>query len=253
MTFDPATGMWSAVLDLVPGFVKFRANDDWAINYGDTGLDGILNDGGDNIPISEAGTYTLTMKLGYPDYTYSIERSAFDKRAMFFTEGQTLEIFDIGNFNDGYAIEKFKNITSDGATGSNLTFPDTDFPMFRLADAYLMYAEAVLRGGGGSQATALDLVNAIRTRAYGGETGGNISSGELTLDFILDERARELYWECHRRTDLVRYGKFTGGSYLWPWKGNVAGGSSTDGKFDIFPLPDADVNANSNLQQNPGY
>ena len=253
MTFDPATGMWTAVLDLVPGFVKFRANDDWAINYGDTGLDGILEADGDNIAIADAGTYTLTMKLGYPDYTYSIVRSAFDKRAMFFTEGQTLEIVDIGNFNDGYAIEKFKNITTDGATGSNLTFPDTDFPMFRLADAYLMYAEAVLRGGGGSQATALDLVNAIRTRAYGGETGGNITSADLTLDFILDERARELYWECHRRTDLVRYGKFTGGSYLWPWKGNVAGGSSTDGKFDIFPLPDGDVNANSNLQQNPGY
>jgi hypothetical protein len=125
--------------------------------------------------------------------------------------------------------------------------------MFRAADAYLMYAEAVLRGGGGSQATALNYVNQVRTRAYGGSTDGNITSGELDLDFILDERARELYWECSRRTDLVRYGKFTGGSYLWPWKGNAAEGAATSDKFDIFPLPDSDVNANSNLQQNTGY
>ncbi len=253
MTFDPETGMWSAVLDLTAGFIKFRANDDWGINYGDNGVDGILEQDGENIAIAEAGTYLVTLKLGAPDYTYSLERAAFDKRAMFFTQGQTLEISDIGNFNDGFAVEKFKNITSDGATGSNLTFPDTDFPMFRLADAYLMYAEAVKRGGAGSEATALELVNALRTRAYGGETTGNITSADLTLDFILDERARELYWECHRRTDLVRYGLFTGGQYLWPWKGNVAGGTSTDSKYDIFPLPDGDVNANSNLMQNNGY
>lgn len=176
-----------------------------------------------------------------------------DSRAMFFTENQSKEIFDVGNFQDGYAIEKFKNLTTGGSTGSNLTFPDTDFPMFRLADAYLMYAEAVKRGGGGSEATALELVNALRTRAFNGSTNGNISAGDLTLDFILDERARELYWEGHRRTDLVRYDKFTGGAYLWPWKGNAALGTTTDSKFDIFPIPDSDVNANTNLVQNPGY
>jgi hypothetical protein len=171
---------------------------------------------------------------------------------MFFTEGQTLEIEDVGNFNHGWAITKFKNLNSDGTTGSNLTFPDTDFPMFRAADAYLMYAEAVKRGGGGSEASALDYVNQIRTRAYGDE-GGNISAAELTLEFILDERARELYWECHRRTDLIRYGQFSDGTYVWPWKGNSAIGTQTDSKFDIFPLPNSDVNANSNLQQNTGY
>jgi len=253
MEFDPGTGMWSVVLDLTVGAIKFRANDDWAINYGDNGADGTLEQDGENIAITEAGTYRVTLKLGAPDYTYAITRSVYDRRAMFYTEGQTLEINDIGNFNDGYAITKFKNVTSNGANGSNLTFPDTDFPMFRLADAYLMYAEAVKRGGAGSEATALNLVNELRTRAFNGSTDGNITSSELTLDFILDERARELYWECHRRTDLVRYGRFTGGSYLWPWKGNAALGTSTNNKFDIFPLPDSDVNANMNLQQNEGY
>ncbi len=180
------------------------------------------------------------------------ETGAADGRAMFFTENQTKEIVNVGNFQDGYAITKFRNIRQDGTSGSDLTFPDTDFPMFRLTDAYLMYAEAVLRGGGGNLGTALDYINQLRRRAYGDDSG-NITQNELTLDFILDERGRELYWEGHRRTDLIRFGKFTGGEYVWPWKGNVAQGTATDSKFDIFPIPDSDVNANPNLVQNPGY
>jgi len=254
LEYNAETGLWEGRVDItVAGGIKFRANDDWAINYGTTDEPGVLVLDGGNITIEAAGTYNITLKLGAPDYTYTIERTSYDQRAMFFTEGQTLEIQDISNFNDGYAITKFKNVTSTGATGSDLTFPDTDFPMFRAADAYLIYAEAVLRGGGGSTATALDYVNQVRTRAFGGSTDGNITSSELNLDFILDERARELYWECTRRTDLVRYDKFTSGSYLWPWKGNAAEGTATNEKFNIFPIPDSDVNANSNLQQNPGY
>jgi starch-binding outer membrane protein, SusD/RagB family len=180
-----------------------------------------------------------------------------DKRAMFFTDGQNLEINDISLFTDGYAIAKWKNVTSGGSAGSNLTHADTDFPMFRLADAYLMYAEAVLRGGsGGDAGTALTYVNRLRGRAYANNpnsTEGNITAGDLTTDFILDERSRELYWEAQRRTDLVRFGKFTGGSYLWPWKGNVEDGTATEEYRNLFPLPSADVNANPNLVQNTGY
>ncbi len=176
-----------------------------------------------------------------------------DSRAMFFTEGQNLEIEDIGLFNDGYAITKFKNVTRAGNPGSDLAYVDTDFPLFRLGDVYLMYAEAVLRGGGGGDVgTALNYINELRERAYGDDSG-NISSNDLTLEFILDERARELYWECHRRTDLVRYGLFTGGEYLWPWKGNAREGRATEEKFNLFPLPDSDIGANPNLTQNTGY
>jgi hypothetical protein len=172
---------------------------------------------------------------------------------MFYTDGQSKEIVDISQFTEGYAITKFKNITRDGQAGSDLTHTDTDFPMFRLADAHLMLAEAVLRGGSGSDlSTAVDLVNAVRERAYGDQSG-NITEAELTLDFILDERARELYWECHRRTDLVRFGQFSNGDYLWPWKGGVAGGATVSNNFDLYPLPASDVNANPNLVQNPGY
>ena len=116
-----------------------------------------------------------------------------------------------------------------------------------------MYAEATLRGGvGGNTGTALNYVNELRERAYG-DISGNINSSQLTLDFILDERARELYWEGHRRTDLIRYDKFTGSNYIWPWKGNVKEGASTDDKYKLFPIPSSDLNANPNLVQNPGY
>ncbi|MBW6480469.1 MAG: RagB/SusD family nutrient uptake outer membrane protein [Bacteroidales bacterium] len=175
-----------------------------------------------------------------------------DGRAMFFTDGQTLEIPDLGNFENGYAVVKFTNIRRDGTQGSRLDFVDTDFPMFRLGDVYLMYAEAHLRNGGGDAATALAYVNELRERAFG-DNSGNINGGQLTLDFILDERARELYWEGHRRTDLIRFGSFTGDNYLWSWKGNIQEGAPTNSKFNIFPIPFSDTSANPNLVQNDGY
>jgi starch-binding outer membrane protein, SusD/RagB family len=176
-----------------------------------------------------------------------------DHRAdIFFTNGQSVNISSISDFFQGVAAPKFANVTSTGAPGSNPTFPDTDFPMFRLTDAYLMYAEAVVRGGGGSSATALGYVNAIRRRAYGDDSG-NITAGQLTLDFILQERARELYWEGHRRTDLVRFGRFTGGSYVWTFKGGVPAGTATDGHLNLYPIPAKELVANPNLSQNAGY
>jgi hypothetical protein len=251
MAYDTATGLWKAVLNLTAGSLKFRANGAWDINYGDTGADGILDAGGDNIAIPDAGSYTITMKLGFPDYTYSIVKNSFDKRAMFWTAGQSLDINDIGSFTDGYAITKWKNVTSTGAPGSSKSYSDIDFPMFRLADVYLMYAEAVIRSGGDLN-TALGYVNALRERAYG-DAGGNITTDQLDLAFILDERARELYWEGYRRTDLVRFGQFTNGTYVWPWKGNTKDGIATLPMYNIFPIPSADVSANPNLVQNPGY
>ncbi len=254
MTYDATEGAWTITLNLLGGQeIKFRANDDWGLNYGDNGADALLEEGGSNIAIPTNGLYKINLYIDKPDYTYSISRPAFDSRAMFYTTGQSLEITDISQFTSGYAITKFKNVTSTGAPGSDPTFVDTDFPMFRIEDAYLMYAEATLRGGGGDAGLALDLVNLIRQRAYNG-TGGNISANELTLDFILDERARELYWECQRRTDLVRFGKFSNTDYLWPWKGGVPEGVSRPQFYDIYPIPASDLGANPNLQQNdPNY
>jgi len=176
-----------------------------------------------------------------------------DMRAMFYTDGQTEEINDLLEFTNGYSVTKYTNVTSDGEDGSDVTFADTDYPLFRLGDAYLMYAEAVLRGGsGGNEATALGYVNALRERAYGDQSG-NITSGDLTLDFILDERARELYYEGSRRVDLIRFNKYTGNEYVWPWKGGNIDGSSIDAFREIFPIPSNDLIANPSLDQNDGY
>lgn len=252
MDFDPVTKEWKVIVELKNGKIKFRANDGWDINLGDNGANGILEYGGSDIAV-EAGKYEITLKLGTPDYTYTIDKFSSDGRPMFYTDGQQIEIDNLFEFTHGYAIGKWKNVTSGGQTGSDLTHTDTDFPMFRLADVYLMYAEAVLRGGsGGDVATAVNYINQLRGRAYG-DAGGNITSADLNLDFILDERARELYWEAHRRTDLVRFGKFSGDGYLWAWKGAVKEGKSTDAKFNIYPIPAADVIANTNLKQNTGY
>jgi len=185
----------------------------------------------------------------FPDIT-----GATDQRALFHTDGQTLEIEDVGNFNHGYAIKKYKNLTSDGkpAPHAHPDFVDTDFPMFRLADVYLMYAEANLRGGGGSKSDALNYINQLRQRAYG-NSSGNITDNQLTLDFIIDERARELYWEGHRRTDLIRFDLYTGDKYLWTWKGKVKEGTATDKHLNLFPIPASDLSANPNLKQNDNY
>ena len=174
-----------------------------------------------------------------------------DKRANFQTAGQDLDIEDIGNFRDGLSIRKWSNKTSGGANGSNLTWVDVDFPVFRLAEAYLNYAEAVLRGGaGGSNADALTYVNLLRRRAYG-NTNGDFTS--ITLATIIDERAREFHWEGKRRTDLVRFNQFTTADYLWPWKGNVPNGRAVENFRNVFPIPAPEINTNPNLIQNEGY
>jgi hypothetical protein len=169
----------------------------------------------------------------------------------FYTQNQSVQINNISNFNEGVGAPKYRNVTSGGQPGSNATFPDTDYPMFRLGDAYLMYAEAVLRGGGGTRAQALAYVNALRQRAYG-NASGNIADAQLTLDFLRDERLRELMWEGHRRTDLVRFGQFTT-SGVWAFKGGVQAGKTTEAFRNLFPIPASELGANPNLKQNPGY
>ncbi len=181
-----------------------------------------------------------------------------DKRKQFYTTGQSLEIANVGSFSDGYAIPKYKNVTSTGVDGSDpdKDFVDTDYPMFRLADAYLIYVECFLRGAGGTEAEAIGYFNDLRKRAYG-NTSGNIAtfpaSSQDKLQLILDERARELHWEGHRRTDLIRFDQFTGGNYVWPWKGNVAAGIATQSFRNLYPIPQKAIVTNSKLIQNTGY
>ncbi|MBI3585614.1 MAG: RagB/SusD family nutrient uptake outer membrane protein [Ignavibacteriales bacterium] len=201
--------------------------------------------------------FVSKFNISESNFASTTQYQSSDKRGMFFFDKSSWqwEITNVGTFTHGIGVTKFKNVTSAGgpAPNAHATFVSTDFPMFRLADAYLMYAEAVLRGGsGGDMATAVGYVNALRLRAYG-NSSGNINTSGLTLNFILDERGRELYWEGHRRTDLVRFGQFTNGTYVWEWKGNVKNGIQTSSFRDLYPIPVNDLNANPHLQQNIGY
>lgn len=174
---------------------------------------------------------------------------AGDARALWFTEGQDLEIVDQTQFTQGYAVTKFKNKTrSDGAAsnGGTTTWTDVNIPVFRLADAYLMAAEVDLRLDGSVSVTDRAYLQQISDRA------GSTLPSNIDLDWILDERSRELYWECHRRTDLIRFGKFTSG-YNWPLKGDVLQGKDVASKYNLMPIPFTDITANPNLKQNPDY
>ncbi|WP_443938499.1 RagB/SusD family nutrient uptake outer membrane protein [Pedobacter sp. MW01-1-1] len=189
---------------------------------------------------------------------FADKTGATDTRAQFYMSGQNLEVNDLYVSTDGYSTTKYRNKTRTGAAAPHQDvakdFSDIDFPLFRLAEIYLTYTEAVLRGGtGGSLTTALDYVNKLRTRAYNGSLAGNVTSSALTTDFVLDERGRELWYEASRRTDLIRFGKFTTNTYLWAWKGGVKAGTAVDAKYNLFPLPPTDLSANPNLRQNTGY
>jgi hypothetical protein len=176
--------------------------------------------------------------------------SSPDVRAQaFWTSGHTYEMTDYKEWTNGYPSVKFRN-NNFNQTSTPTVFSGTDFPLFRLADAYLIYTECVVRGAaGGSNTQALDYVNQIRMRSH----ATILTAGDLTLDFLINERGRELTLEGHRRTDLIRFGKFTGGSYLWPWKGNSVNGTSIPATYKLFPIPLKALEANPNLTQNPGY
>lgn len=176
---------------------------------------------------------------------------------------QFIEKFTV--FNQGYATIKFTSLLKGtdgdwstanggsydptGQTPANLlNWSSTDFPLIRLADVYLMYTEGYVMGGSGSSAKAVEYVNYVRQRA-----GLNAwSVADLTPDNILSERSRELYWELTRRSDLIRHNKFTQG-YNWEFKGNVAGGTDVDSRYNLMPVPAKIIAAQPEFKQNPGY
>lgn len=221
-------------------------------NYGGTtfiingAVSGAMNPAAFGIPNGGWGANRCTQSLPllFPDHSGNT-----DKRAMFY--GNELNMDTLQSFTSGLKVIKFKNITSTGATpmSSNGSFCSTDFPLFRLGEMYLTYAEAALRSGTGTSA-ALQYFNTIRERAYG-NASGDVTS--IALQDILNERGREMYWEATRRTDLIRFGQFTGSNYLWAFKGGVKAGRAVESFRTIYPIPANDITANTNLKQNPGY
>jgi hypothetical protein len=210
-------------------------------NVGDNNASGIPGGGW----LGNRATKNLPQVFG--DYSGNA-----DKRARFGMG--SLEINSVLNFNDGLGVAKFSNVKAEDGLipySPNGVLVNTDFPLFRLAEMYLIYIESVKRGGtNGSDATALNYFNQLRQRAYG-NANGNIST--YSLDDVLNERQKELYWEAFRRTDLIRYNRFTNAAYTWPWKAGVPAGAGADAHYNLFPIPSAEIISNTNLDQNPGY
>ena len=181
-----------------------------------------------------------------------------DIRGQFWTSGQNKNMNSLLDAPaDGYSSTKFRNKTRTGAPAPHKdpagVWVDIDFPLFRLAEIYLIYAESVVRGGaGGSNATALGYLSQLSVRARPSDANA-ATYPQLNLPYLISERGRELFWECHRRTDLIRFGQFTTAQYLWAWKGGLQNGTAVDDKYKLFPLPTTDISANPNLVQNPGY
>ncbi len=236
----------------------------WAINcdglhtqaYGNTTFIVHAASGDDHDQYGVAGGwngYRATAGLAnlFPDLSGNTDKRALFNTDKYGTSASQISIPDVTNFSNGLHVKKFINIRSDGQATSDPTntYADIDFPVFRLPEMHLIYIEAFLRGGGGDANTALTYMNAIRSRS----NAAPLSSTDLTLQAVLNERGRELYWEGHRRTDLIRYGQLTTNAYLWPWKGGVSSGTAVDSKYNIFPIPNANITANINLTQNTGY
>ena len=197
------------------------------------------------------------------------EQPKGDVRAKFFTAGQSKDVASMTDETTGYLSEKWSNLKDDGTAASNTGNDgvDTDFPLFRLADVYLMYAECVARikgsdwdpWNGGSEASdpaviasrkqgAIYWINLLRERAGAADVwSNNFADDDAFLRFILDERARELYHEGYRRTDLIRFGQFTTSKYVWQWKGGTHDGQAVDSKYNIYPIPNTELTANPNL------
>lgn len=179
-----------------------------------------------------------------------VKKSAGDDRALFYTKGHTLDLSDETDFTKGYAYIKFLNLHADGTSPKHTQFVDTDFPMMRAAEAYLNYAEADARlNNGECTADGIAKIKLLRARA-----NANTNLSKFTLDQIIDEWSREFGFEGRRRMDLIRFGEFGGqNKYKWEWMGGTKSGSSFDSHFNIFAIPSSDLNANSNLSQNPDY
>ena len=213
-------------------------------------INGVNNGwGGIRVPYEYVEKYFNVRNADYTTGTYDVN----DKRGeMFYIKGRSESMENaLYVFLNGWSCLKFNNIPHDMdndsflATAASKAYSDIDFPMIRLGEIYLIYAEACMNLGQAN--TALPKLQELSSRA------GVQAPTSITTDFLLEERARELMWEGHRRTDLIRYGKFTSSSFLWTYKGGSFSGQGFDDYMKIFAIPASELAANPELHQNPGY
>lgn len=213
-------------------------------------INGVNNGwGGIRVPYEYVEKYFNVRNADYSAGTYDVN----DKRGrMFYIKGRS-ESMDgaLYVFLNGWSCLKFNNIPHNMdqdsylATAASKAYSDIDFPMIRLGEIYLIYAEACMNLGQAN--TALPKVQELAARA------GAITPTSITQEWLIEERARELMWEGHRRTDLIRYDKFTSSSFLWTYKGGSFSGQGFDDHMKIFAIPASELASNPELHQNPGY
>lgn len=181
----------------------------------------IISDFGNNVGMQigqmykPGGTVALKDRNGNPLF--------YTSAVTLITSGATLE-------TAGIRMQKY---IPDAA---NLGTPDNDFVFMRYSDALMMKAEAIARGGAGTNDVAK--LTALVSRS------GQVGTFPTTLDGIYKERAKELWLEGWRRNDMVRFGTFLAARALKPYV--------SDKKYILYPIP-ADALFNANLAQNPGY
>lgn len=235
------TSSWGASLFLIASTHTADGMPDWGSNEGWSGNRAKL----------------ALVKKFFPDGTVpessNLVTAAGDDRAMLYSVGRTTAITKITDFTKGLSVLKYTNVRFDGGPSHDPKYADMDIPFMRVAEAYLTYAEANLRATTGTTSAALTAINSLRNRAHATPLV-SISKNKNGLDYVLDEWAREFYFEGRRRTDLIRYGYFGGSSeYNWDWKSGVQAGTAFASKYNLLPIPPGDLNANSNLVQNTGY
>ena len=187
------------------------------------------------------------------DYSTGFYETADVRGRMFYIKGRQGSMDNaLYVFMNGWSCLKFNNIpygVTESAylpTADTKAFSDVDFPMIRLAEIYLIYAEACMNTG--DEILGLSRLAELSVRA------GVSPPEEITEEFLMEERARELMWEAHRRTDLIRFGLFTSSDYLWPYKGGDSfAGQAFPSYKTLFPLPPTELAVNEVLNQNPGY
>ena len=219
------------------------SGDDGAINI--TGINGGW--AGNRVPYGYvAKWFTDVTGANYEtgEYTYTDKRAGY-----FFIKGRTESMENnLNTFLNGWSCIKFNNVPHDvdpvdfAATAATKNFSDIDFPLIRLGEINLIYAEACMHAGGDASAQ----VKALADRA------GVAAPKTIDADFLLAERSRELMWEAHRRTDLIRFGKWISG-YNWTYKGGNFSGQDLPSHFNVFPVPSTELSTNLDLEQNPGY
>ena len=218
------------------------SGDDGAINI--TGINGGW--AGNRVPDHYVQTYFAPTAADFATGEYTIA----DKRGQYFYikgRAQSME-GNLNTFLNGWSCIKYNNVPHDmdavdyAATAATKNFSDIDWPLIRLGEIHLIYAEACMHAGGDASAQVAALA----------ERAGVAAPAAIDADFLMAERARELMWEAHRRTDLIRYGKWISG-YNWTFKGGNFGGQDLPAHFNVFPVPSTELATNLDLQQNPGY